>query len=685
MVRQPDSGKTRRTFLESTDFPALFQAAYERWRARLPASEQRRAQTVMANRLGLSDTKNIRNWMQGVSAPASPDAWAPLRALLAEAPANAEHLPALDAAFAQARNIPGPDPAAAARARSILQASRAPAGIPWVSDNDQPLRLDTSPAATDVEAAARPDVAERHANVARKLRTLLRTLGKRLDNYRGWEEFRPAVEDLIGVLDCQTTELPNRMVSLYDAMVSVASFIDQDNSIAGDPKSLFEGLPPDIRRGLGDAMATGAPWVRVFPSARAADDEAGSFLTRRELFEPLRQLLQLSQRELLIADGAAIQLENELKVAQRSGFQAQKAGNRAIGTMRNLIGAAGYVLVTVYLGAIGSEVQQGSALAKSAGRVFIQAETAIRQLIADRPPDYRAAIDLAIAANKAGKGDEPHPVPGILSDPPKPREWPPRTPFAHWHDRIPGMPEDTCPEMVTMPAGHFTMGAPRTERDSDDDERPQREVTVPLFALGRYAVTFAQWDAARTDGAPLPDADDEGWEREDRPVINVSWHDAQTYCDWLNRRLGLQSGLYRLPSEAEWEYACRAGTTTPFNFGATISTDQANYDGNFTYGRGRKGLYREKTVPVGSLPANHWGLHEMHGNVDEWCEDAFGPYPARATGATPLQHKDERWRVLRGGSWNNYPGVLRSAFRFRIAPELRNYNVGFRVARTPGS
>ena len=240
--------------------------------------------------------------------------------------------------------------------------------------------------------------------------------------------------------------------------------------------------------------------------------------------------------------------------------------------------------------------------------------------------------------------------------------------------------------MITLPEGIFTMGAPTSEAQSDDDERPQRQVTVPRFALGRCAVTFAQWDAAREAGADLHDPGDRGWGRGDHPVINVSWNDAQAYCAWLNGRVGLapETG-YRLPSEAEWEYACRAGTITPFSFGATISTDQVNYDGNHTYGGGRKGAYRKRTVPVGSLPANAWGLHEMHGNVFEWCEDWYGPYPDHATDAAPLNHPDGGWRVLRGGCWYYLPWYARSATRgYWVEVVFRSSWAGFRLARTPG-
>jgi len=245
------------------------------------------------------------------------------------------------------------------------------------------------------------------------------------------------------------------------------------------------------------------------------------------------------------------------------------------------------------------------------------------------------------------------------------------------------------PEMVVIPAGGFLMGAPEAEKGTKDDERPQRRVTVPRpFALGRVAVTFAMWDAAVAagfqpdEGAARPE--DQGWGREQWPVINISWHDAHAYCAWLNRRLDLPAGTYRLPSEAEWEYACRAGKVTPFSFSGTISATQANYDARKVYGAGQKGEYRERTVPVGSLPANPWGLHEMHGNVWEWVEDAYGPYPAGETDSRPLVHADSGARVVRGGSWNNIPRYLRSARRIRGQAGSRIGSIGFRLARTPG-
>ena len=238
------------------------------------------------------------------------------------------------------------------------------------------------------------------------------------------------------------------------------------------------------------------------------------------------------------------------------------------------------------------------------------------------------------------------------------------------------------PLMVVIPAGTFLMGSPETERKRAQDEGPQRKVTIARpFAVGKYAVTFDEWDAsAKEGGCPSnPNPSDEGWERGTRPVINVSWHDAQEYVTWLSKKTGK---TYRLLSEAEWEYACRAGKAAPFSFGETISTKQANYDGNYTYGAGVKGEYRRKTVLVGSLPSNPFGLHEMHGNVWEWAQDCYGPYAEAPSDGSPSEKSSGSLRVGRGGSWFISPQLLRSAGRGGFRPSDRSNCLGFRLART---
>ena len=230
-----------------------------------------------------------------------------------------------------------------------------------------------------------------------------------------------------------------------------------------------------------------------------------------------------------------------------------------------------------------------------------------------------------------------------------------------------------------IPAGSFVMGSPKEEAERTDAEGPQHRVTFAApFALGKYPVTFAEYDhfCVETGREQPPD---QSWGRGRRPVINVSWDDATAYCAWLGEQT---RQAYRLPSEAEWEYACRAGTTTPFWTGATISTEQANYDGNYTYGSGRKGEYREQTTPVDAFAANPWGLHDMHGNVWEWCEDLWHDnyQGAPADGSAWLQGKDAG-RVVRGGSWGGVPEVLRAAFRFRDDTGVRDDDLGFRVCQ----
>lgn len=239
-----------------------------------------------------------------------------------------------------------------------------------------------------------------------------------------------------------------------------------------------------------------------------------------------------------------------------------------------------------------------------------------------------------------------------------------------------------CPEMVIVPSGSYTMGSPGSEEGREDDEGPRHVVRIDdRFAVGVYEVTFAQWDAcANAGGCGGYIPDDEGWGRGNRPVINVNWQDALSYVRWLSGRTG---ETYRLLSESEWEYVARAGTTTSFHFGKTISTYQANYNGNYTYGSGIKGVYRERTLAVGSFPSNAWGLHDVHGNVWEWVGDCWNAsYGGAPSGGSAWESGDCSNRILRGGSWFSFPRLLRSAVRSRFSAEDRDDYIGFRVART---
>lgn len=242
--------------------------------------------------------------------------------------------------------------------------------------------------------------------------------------------------------------------------------------------------------------------------------------------------------------------------------------------------------------------------------------------------------------------------------------------------------------MIALPPGHFLMGATNDEEGSEDFERPLHRVSIDyVFALGRRPVTFNEWDAAQASEKSLPYIDDKGWGRGPRPVINVSWEDAQAYLAWLNRELGLRGrkNVFRLPSEAEWEYACRARTATPFSTGLNIATNQANFDGNYSYGDQKtNGAYVGRTLPVASFEQNAYGLFDMHGNVWEWCADTWVDHywSAPTTGSAWLSGDDPVVRVIRGGSWFNPPSVLRSAARNWHNSSSRDEFVGFRLAMT---
>ena len=238
-----------------------------------------------------------------------------------------------------------------------------------------------------------------------------------------------------------------------------------------------------------------------------------------------------------------------------------------------------------------------------------------------------------------------------------------------------------CPEMVVVPAGEFTMGSPESEESREKDEGPQRTVKIAKpFGVGKYEVTFTEWDACVSAGSckQKPETD---WGRGRQPVMRVSWDEiTREYLPWLSKKSGK---TYRLLTEAEWEYAARAGTTTPFSTGKTITPDQANFNGNYTYGGSANGQYRQKTVEAGSFKPNAFGLYDMHGNVWEWVEDCNkDSYQGTATDGSAVTSGDCGRRVLRGGSWSYYPRVLRSAVRFEGPTGGRNIAVGFRVGRT---
>jgi len=250
---------------------------------------------------------------------------------------------------------------------------------------------------------------------------------------------------------------------------------------------------------------------------------------------------------------------------------------------------------------------------------------------------------------------------------------PPRPPLPNGADHTDMTPFRDClecPQMIRLPLGSFTMGSSWFDRDSQSDERPRVEVTLSRpVAIGRTEVTFLQWEACvLAGGCGGRQPDDSGFGRGFRPVIDVDWHDAQAYVAWLRQSTGKP---YRLPTEAEWEYACHAGTTTPYPFGEAISPTLANYDRN-----------QPGTREVGSYPPNPWGIYDMNGNVWEWVEDVWNEghsgrptdSEARTSGPDPQEH------VIKGGSWDDRDRRARCTSRNGMDDNRRENEIGFRVA-----
>jgi formylglycine-generating enzyme len=230
-------------------------------------------------------------------------------------------------------------------------------------------------------------------------------------------------------------------------------------------------------------------------------------------------------------------------------------------------------------------------------------------------------------------------------------------------------------EFVWIPPGEFMMGSPENEPGRFDNETLHRVILTRGFYMQTTTVTQGQWKALMGNN---PSYFKDGGDK--CPVERVSWDDAQEFIKKLNQK---EKSEYRLPTEAEWEYACRAGTDTPFYFGKCLSTDEANYDGNYPLEGCSKGIYRKKPVPVKAFPPNAWGLYDMHGNVWEWCHDWYGDYPTTSV-TDPTGPDSGSNRVRRGGSWSNGARFCRSAYRHRNSPAYRYDNLGLRLLLPPG-
>ncbi len=225
-------------------------------------------------------------------------------------------------------------------------------------------------------------------------------------------------------------------------------------------------------------------------------------------------------------------------------------------------------------------------------------------------------------------------------------------------------------DMILIPSGIFKMGS--LPHHGNPDEQPQHLVTIKSFMMGKFLVTQAQWKAV---AGRLPPCRFKG---DNLPVDRVSWNDAQKFCQRLSQRTGRN---YQLPSETQWEYACRAGTNTPFGYGETLTVDVANFNGEHTFREERRGFYFHSTNEGGKFPPNAFGIYDMHGNLWEWCADNWlDDYSSSPRDASSYQNKDSKYRLARGGSWHEPPELCRSAARLRVLQSEADEFMGFRVA-----
>jgi formylglycine-generating enzyme required for sulfatase activity/uncharacterized caspase-like protein len=242
-----------------------------------------------------------------------------------------------------------------------------------------------------------------------------------------------------------------------------------------------------------------------------------------------------------------------------------------------------------------------------------------------------------------------------------------------------------CPEMVAIPGGEFLMGSPDREKERKDNEGPQWRATIEPFAASATEITWGQINTCIAAGGCVGnEASDatrsDQWQQSGLPVINITWGEATAYIDWLNTRV--EGEPYRLLSEAEWEYAARAGTKTPFHTGETLTDAQANFNASRVYNDSPRGTWLRRPMPAGYYPPNAFGLHEMHGNVSEWIADcSVRSYLGRFGTATLYDEPGCRTRAVRGGSWEKVPSYVRSAFRDGFPDTGRDDGIGFRVAR----
>jgi formylglycine-generating enzyme required for sulfatase activity len=498
---------------------------------------------------------------------------------------------------------------------------------------------------------------------------LVEQMSQQPDPGAAWEEFF-------------SQDLPAKLTKTESDITQVKGFILALRDCCLD-QSQDDGIPKDVADRL-------ARTVKLNPDElRRIEDQRRIKRFIADLAEP-NLMDRLRAAQVLSTYGVAARLAepNLVGMLENRKQQPTEARQAAADTLGKL--KIGHTALLTLLQDTEEDLEVRRSAALALGEMGAARDTLLTLLNGEpQPLGLRQAASQALGLS-GGPSGQPQPMLDLrlVEGQPVPRVISPVV----WREAL---PQGQTLELVQIPAGDFIMGSPEEEEGRDRYPRSYRDteglnveqqhrVSLPGFYLGQHPVTQAQWRAV----ASLPainyelSPDPSHFEGEHRPVEMVTWYEAVEFCDRLSRLTGRE---YRLPSEAEWEYACRAGTTTPFYFGETLTTDLANYNGNYTYGPGETGEYRSQTTPVGRFGVNPWGLADMHGNVFEWCEDHWHPSydGAPSDGSSWVTSDDDRYRLERGGSWSNNPGYCRSAFRARGALNGQLNNVGFRVVCAP--
>ncbi|MGK7297014.1 MAG: formylglycine-generating enzyme family protein [Candidatus Wenzhouxiangella sp. M2_3B_020] len=390
--------------------------------------------------------------------------------------------------------------------------------------------------------------------------------------------------------------------------------------------------------------------------------------------EETRRLMALFER----GDGDAVAGPQLLAVLRRGLRDAEAPVWRAVSREPSLDSMQRFLMVypdgeySTRAAARLDELREGQARAQRVRQVQEQLVRLGREIDVSGELDAATLEELAVLHAALERDGVPEISPALVEE---------LRSLDHWPRRAGDVFSECagCPYMVVVPAGRFRMGSPSDEPGSEANERPVHEVRVPKFALGRTEVTFEQWAVCVEDGGCDFVPPDQGWGREGRPVINVSWADALAYLRWLSRRTGHD---YRLPTESEWEYAARAGTSTRFHTGACITSEQANFDGRRPSRGCPESVTRRQTVPAASFPPNAFGLFDMVGNVREWTRDCWNDdYLGAPSDGSAWLTGDCSRPVLRGGSWQGTERSVRSANRTRPSGAFTDARTGFRPAR----